>query len=123
MILFTMRVVSLCFVKPGLSRIDHANVSGLHFHLVLEKRRRKVSTTPMTLKFRYPAYCWAMTWLQKRFWEEIKNNGGKISIMKFLLDRNNVSAARAFAFELYVFSWRSRSENKFSSKLYNIFWS
>ena len=59
--------------------------------------------TSNDVQFRYPVYCWATTWLRNRAWEEIKNNEGEMSIMRFLLDRNNVSTARAFAFEPHVF--------------------
>lgn len=91
------------FRQAGLSRIDHANVSGLHFHLIPGEKIRDNTASLADLTFRYASYCWATTWLQERFWELLKNEQGEISIMNFLLDRNNVAAARAYAFEPHVF--------------------
>jgi hypothetical protein len=55
------------------------------------------------LEFQYPGYRRGSTWLQDRFWNMFKNTEGELGILNFLLDRNNVSTARAFAFEPYVF--------------------
>jgi hypothetical protein len=94
------------FRQAGLSEIDHTSVSGLHFHLV---PGRKIPLTlsdseiEETFSFRYPAYCWASTWIHDRFWEELKNAEGELSILNFLLDRNNQATARALAFEPHVF--------------------
>jgi len=98
----------ILFEQAGLSRIDHTNVSGLHFHLV---PGQKVPTTVTDAairklkdhRFRYPAYCWATTWLQDQFWEVLKNERGEQSILDFLNNRNYVSTARAYAFEPHVF--------------------
>jgi len=62
------------------------------------------STFQRDFLFRYPAYCWATTWLQDQVWEGLQNLGqGEKSILDFLNNRNNVSAARAYAFEPHVF--------------------
>ena len=104
------------FRQAGLARIDHANVSGLHFHLIPGQKLDPLQTPTDDILFRYPAYCWATTWLQERFWQVLKNEQGELSILKFLLDRNNLSAARAFAFEPYVF--RTIENSGFSGKLH-----
>jgi hypothetical protein len=93
----------LLFRQAGLSRIDHANVSGIHFHLIPGERVGNIKTSCTEAKFRYGAYCWASTWLQERFWEILRNELGEISILNFLLDRNNFASARALAFEPHVF--------------------
>lgn len=91
------------FRQADLFRIDHANVSGLHFHLVPGQKPNPLNASTNDVSFRYPAYCWATTWLLERFWDVLKYEQGEMSILKFLLDRNNASAARAFAFEPHVF--------------------
>jgi hypothetical protein len=94
------------FRQAGLADIDHSTVSGLHFHLVPgQKIPFSLSDVEIeeTAGFQYPAYCWASPWLHDRFWEELKNAEGELSILNFLLDRNNQAAARALAFEPHVF--------------------
>lgn len=91
------------FRQAGLADIDHANVSGVHFHLVPGEKVPKVLKDSSEASFRYAAYNWASTWLENRFWETLKDEQGEISIMRFLLDRNNASTARAYAFEPHVF--------------------
>lgn len=93
----------LLFRQAGLSRIDHTNVSGLYFHLIPGQRVGNRETSSTEAKFRYGEYCWASTWLQERFWEILRNEHGETNIMNFLLDRNNIAAARALAFEPHVF--------------------
>jgi hypothetical protein len=91
------------FQQAGLAMVDHTNVSGLHFHLVPGQKVPANLPKSNTVKFMFPAYCWATTWLQDRFWQELKNRGGEESILKFLVDRNNDPTARAYAFEPHVF--------------------
>ena len=94
---------TLLFRQVGLAKIDHANVSGIHFHLIPGQKVPDDLRDDRRTQFQYPAYWWASTWLQDRFWEELTNNEGELTIMKFLLDRNNEPAARAYAFEPHVF--------------------
>jgi hypothetical protein len=103
------------FHQAGLSRIDHANVSGLHFHLIPGQKPDSIQTPADDTSFRYPAYCWATTWLQERFWQVLKNEQGELNMLRFLLDQNNVSTARAFAFEPHVF--RTIETSGFSGRL------
>jgi len=109
------------FRQAGLAVIDHANVSGTHFHLIpgeeipdemlaeekrlsKEKKHKLRKELRTEAGFRYPTYQWASNWLQMQFWEELKNRRGEETIMRFLLDRlNNNSTARAYAFEPHVF--------------------
>ena len=81
------------FRQAGPSRIDHANVSGLHFHLVPGQKLDPLHTPTDDISFSYPAYCWATTWLQEQYWSVLRNEQGELNILRFLLDRNNVSAA------------------------------
>ena len=91
------------FRQACLAQIDHANVSGLHFHLIPGEKVPADVVDIEETEFQFPAYCWASTWLQGRFWEALKNGVGETTIMQFLLDRNNISTARAYAFEPHIF--------------------
>jgi hypothetical protein len=95
----------ILFRQAGLSRIDHANVSGTLFHLVPGESVPDdlPESCNHTTTFMYASYCWASTWLENRFWEEIKNRHGELNVMTFLTNRNNISASRAYAFEPHVF--------------------
>jgi hypothetical protein len=95
----------ILFRQAGLPRIDHANVSGMHFHLVPGEivPDDLPDADDHTTTFMYASYCWASTWLENRFWEELKNRDGELNVMTFLMNRNNISAARAYAFEPHVF--------------------
>ena len=90
------------FGQPGM-RVDHSNVSGLHFHPLPGQKVHPNSTFLRDFLFRYPAYSWATTWLQDQVWEGLQKGQGEKSILDFLNNRNNVFAARAYAFELHVF--------------------
>lgn len=90
--------------QAGLPPIDHAKVSGLHFHLVPAQKVQSVEdATEEDILFRYPAYCWATTWMQEQFWEALRKEQGEDSILRFLLNRTNISAARGYVFETHVF--------------------
>ena len=91
------------FARIGLGLVDDLDISGLLFHLIPGQKLPENLPNPIEAHFMYAAYSWATTWLQERFWEELKNQGGEIGIMQFLLNKNYDSVARAFAFEPHVF--------------------
>lgn len=91
------------FAQVGLALVDHLDISGIHFHLIPGQKLPDNLPNRVEAHFMYPAYCWATTWIQERFWEELKNRGGERDIMQFLLNPNHTSVARAFAFEPHVF--------------------
>lgn len=91
------------FRQVGLPKVDHANISGLHFHLIPGQNVPVDVDDNEETDFQFASYCWASTWMQERFWDELKSSAGELRIMNFLLDRNNIPTARAYAFEPHVF--------------------
>ena len=75
------------FAQVGLALVDHLDISGLHFHLIPGQKLPENLPNPIEAHVMYAAYSWATTWLQERFWEELKNRGGEIDIMQFLLNK------------------------------------
>ena len=90
--------------QQATAMVDNENVSGLHFHLIPGQQNIPDNEIKSDeAKFMFASYCWATTWLQDRFWQELEDRGGEERILRFLLDRTNDPTARAFAFEPHVF--------------------
>jgi hypothetical protein len=92
------------FRQAGFFDIDNDTASDFIFHVLPGQCGipDDIADDDPTIEFSYPASCWATSWIQDRIWEGMKVTAAERSMLKFMIDRSNNLAVRAYALEPHV---------------------